>query len=74
MWADYHEFGGDPCNKTRKYIEVHYYCHDGTEGTDKGIGGRGAEICNSERCLFRPTAFQCLEVNRKAASEGEKTM
>ena len=32
MWADYHEFGGDPCNKTRKYIEVHYYCHDGTEG------------------------------------------
>ena len=34
MWADYHEFGGDPCNKTRKYIEVHYFCHDGTaEGT-----------------------------------------
>ena len=30
VWADYHEFGGDPCNKTRKYIEVHYFCHDGT--------------------------------------------
>ena len=32
--SGYTEFGPEPCPGTRKYLEVHYYCHNGTE---KGI-------------------------------------
>jgi hypothetical protein len=34
-------FGSDPCPKTRKYLETHYYCHNGTdkeEGNERPAG------------------------------------
>ncbi len=30
VWANFDEFQFEPCEDTRKYLEVHFDCHNGT--------------------------------------------